>query len=35
MPLKGAKKSYYNKKYFAENKDKIPEHKKVAYREEL
>jgi len=25
VPLKGAKKKYYNKKYYAENKEKITE----------
>jgi len=35
MPLKGAKKKYYNKKYYAQNKDKISEQKKTAYYEVL
>ena len=35
MPLKGANKRNYNKKYYADNKDKISEKKKVAYQEEL
>ena len=35
MPLKGAKKKAYNKKYYAENKDKISENKKDSYHEEL
>ena len=32
MPLKGAKKKKYNKKYYADNKQKISERKKEAYR---
>ena len=35
MPLKGAKKRTYNKKYYAENKDKISERKKVVYHDDL
>ena len=33
--MKAAKKKCYNKKYYAENKDKISGHKKVAYHEEV
>ena len=35
MPLKGAKKRSYNKKYYFENKDIISTHKKEVYYEEL
>ena len=35
MPLKGAKKKVYNKKYYTDNKDKISEEKRDSYREEL
>ena len=35
MPLKGAKKRKYNKKYYAENKDKISQHKTETYHENL
>jgi len=31
MPLKGAKKKSYNKKYYEENKEKITEKKKAKY----
>ena len=34
MPLKGAKKSY-NKKYYAENKEKIADKKKADYHEDI
>ena len=33
MPLKGAKKKSYNKKYYADNKEKIDK-KRADYREE-
>ena len=35
MPLKGAKKRSYNKKYYFENKNMISTHKKEAYYEDL
>ena len=35
MPLKGAKKRSYNKKYYFENKDIISTRKKEAYYEDL
>ena len=35
MPLKGAKKKTYNKKCYAENKDKVTEKKRDSYHEEL
>ena len=35
MPLKGAKKRSYNKKYYFENKDIISTRKKEAYHEDL
>ena len=35
MPLKGAKKKKYNKKYYADNKQKISEWKKEAYRNNI
>ena len=35
MPLKGAKKKSYNKKYYTENKERISEKKKEAYQEDL
>jgi len=35
MPLKGAKRATYNKKYYTDNKDKIFKQKKVAYHEDL
>ena len=35
MPLKGAKKKAYNKKYYTDNTDKISEKKRDSYREEL
>ena len=35
MPLKGAKKRSYNKKYYADNKERISEKKKEAYQEDL
>jgi len=35
MPLKGAKKKNYNKKYYVQNKDKISEQKKTSYHKEL
>ena len=35
MPLKGAKKKSYNKKYYFENKDIISTRKKEAYYEDL
>ena len=35
MPLKGAKKRSYNKKYYTDNKGRISEKKKEAYQEDL
>ena len=35
MPLKGAKKRSYNKKYYTDNKERISEKKKEAYQEDL
>ena len=35
MPLKGAKKRIYNKKYYFKNKDIISTRKKEAYYEDL
>ena len=32
MPLKGAKKKLYNKKYYEENKEKTAEKKRSDYR---
>ena len=35
MPLKGAKKKKYNKRYYADNKQNISEQKKEAYRKNI